>query len=102
MSNTKPHPARIEAIRFYQSKEKIMPHVIVKLWRGKSESQKTRLAAAIVTDVTQVLGYGKESVSAAFEEISARDWADKVYAPDILGNAAKLYKKPGNARASLP
>ena len=95
MSNTEQRPARIEAIRFCQSTEKIVPHVIVKLWPGKSESQKTRLAAAIVNDVTQVLGYGEESVSVALEEISARDWAEKVYAPDIVGNAENLYKKPG-------
>ncbi len=79
-----------------------MPHVIVKLWPGKSEFQKIRLAAAIATDVTQVPGYGEESVSVALEEISARDWAEKVYTPDILGNAEKLYKKPGYDRASLP
>jgi hypothetical protein len=28
-----------------------MPHVIVKLWPGKSEKQKTRLTEAIVKDV---------------------------------------------------
>ena len=72
-----------------------MPHVIVKLWPGKSERQKTRLTEAIVKDVTDVLGYGEESVSVAFEEISSRDWAEKVYKPDILGNSEKLYKKPG-------
>ena len=32
-----------------------MPHVIVKLWPGKSEQQKTRLAAAITKDVMDVL-----------------------------------------------
>jgi phenylpyruvate tautomerase PptA (4-oxalocrotonate tautomerase family) len=32
-----------------------MPHVIVKLWPGKSE-QKTRLAVAITKDVTEILG----------------------------------------------
>jgi hypothetical protein len=31
-----------------ESKEKIMPHVIVKLWPGKSEQQKARLAEARV------------------------------------------------------
>ena len=28
-----------------------------------------------------VLNYGDESVSVAFEEISAKDWQDKVYKP---------------------
>src|SRR2546430_3076355 len=72
-----------------------MPHVIVKLWPGKSEQQKRRLAEAITQDVMKVLNYGDESVSVAFEEVSAADWAEKVYKPDIVETSAKLYKKPG-------
>ena len=78
-----------------------MPHVIVKLWPGKAEEQKNRLAERISKDVMAVLGYGEESVSVAFEEISSRDWAEKVYKPDILGNSEKLYKKPGYDLSSL-
>ena len=72
-----------------------MPHVIVKLWPGKSEAQKKRLADRITQDVMEVLHYGDESVSVAFEEISARDWKEKVYKPDIVSQPDKLYKKPG-------
>lgn len=72
-----------------------MPHVIVKLWPGKSEQQKKRLADAIVQDVMNVLNYGAESVSVAIEEISAREWPEKVYRPDIIERSEKLYKKPG-------
>ena len=72
-----------------------MPHVIVKLWPGKSEEQKTRLAAEIVKDVTKVLNYGEESVSVAIEEVAPEDWAEKVYQPDIVNSPEKLYKKPG-------
>jgi 4-oxalocrotonate tautomerase len=72
-----------------------MPHVIVKLWPGKSEQQKTRLAEAITKDVMDVLQYGEESVSVALEEIQPQDWAEKVYKPDIQNNPDKLYKKPG-------
>ena len=72
-----------------------MPHVIVKLWQGKSEAQKTRLAEAIVKDVMSALHYGEESVSLAMEEVNPKDWAEKVYKPDIEGQWDKLYKKPG-------
>ncbi len=72
-----------------------MPHVIVKLWPGKSEQQKARLAEKIVEDVTKVLNYGEESVSVAFEEVEPQDWAEKVYKPDIVRNSERLYKKPG-------
>jgi len=44
-----------------------MPHVLVKLWPGKSEQQKNRLAEAIAKDVMDVLHYGEESVSVAME-----------------------------------
>ncbi len=74
-----------------------MPHVIVKLWPGKSEQQKRRLTEAIVKDVMNVLNYGEESVSVAIEEVPARDWAEKVYKPDIVENSEKLYQKPGYA-----
>lgn len=72
-----------------------MPHVIVKLWPGKSEQQKRRLAEAITRDITTVLHYGDESVSVALEEVSAAEWGEKVYRPDIVEKAATLYKKPG-------
>ena len=72
-----------------------MPHVIIKLWPGRSEEQKHELADRIAEDVVDVLHYGKESVSVGFEEISAQDWAEKVYRPDIQSQREKIYKKPG-------
>ena len=72
-----------------------MPHIIVKLWPGKSEKQKTKLAEEITRSVTSTLHYGEESVSVAFEEIEAKDWASQVYRADIVGHEDKLYKKPG-------
>ena len=72
-----------------------MPHVIVKLWPGKSEKQKKRLADAITRDVMEVLDYGEESVSVSLEEVPPAEWAEKVYRPYIVQSPAKLYKKPG-------
>ncbi len=72
-----------------------MPHVIVKLWPGKSEQQKQRLADAITRNVAELLGYGEESVSVGIEEVPSRDWADKVFGPDIRGKPDTIYKKPG-------
>jgi len=76
-----------------------MPHVIVKLWPGKTEQQKKQLAEAITKDVMSVLHYGEESVSVAMEEVKSQDWAEKVYRPEILKNPEKLYKKPGYPRS---
>ena len=73
----------------------VMPHVIVKLWPGKSDEQKRRLAQAITDDVMSFLSCGEPSVSVAFEEVSADQWADKVYRPDIMNKPETIYKKPG-------
>jgi 4-oxalocrotonate tautomerase len=72
-----------------------MPHVIVKLWPGKTADQKRRLSDAIVRDVTSILNYGDESVSVGFEEVASQDWTDRVFEPDILGKWDSLAKKPG-------
>jgi 4-oxalocrotonate tautomerase len=72
-----------------------MPHVIVKAWPGKTDEQKRKLAEAITRDVMSILGYGRESVSVAFEEIDASRWKDDVYVPDIQGRPDILLKKPG-------
>lgn len=74
-----------------------MPHIVVKLWPGKSEKQKRKLSDEITRSVMSTLHYGEESVSVAFEEIEAKDWASKVYRTDIVGHEDTLYKKPGYA-----
>ncbi len=79
-----------------------MPHVIVKLWPGKSEQQKARLAERITQAVTDVLGYGEESVSVSMEEVGPKDWAEQVYEPDIASKPERLYKKPGYDLSELP
>jgi 4-oxalocrotonate tautomerase len=72
-----------------------MPHVIVKLWPGKSEKQKVKLAGEITKAVMHVLNYGEESISVALEEIEPGVWMDQVYKPDILGKPDQIYKRPG-------
>jgi 4-oxalocrotonate tautomerase len=72
-----------------------MPHVIVKLWPGKSDAQKRELSDAIVRDVTGILDYRDEAVSVGFEEVAPDDWTARVYAPDIQNKWATLVKEPG-------
>jgi 4-oxalocrotonate tautomerase len=72
-----------------------MPHVIVKLYPGRSEQQKAQLAEKIVHDVVTIAKCEEKSVSVAFEEIKPEDWAEKVYKPDIREKQDYLYRKPG-------
>lgn len=72
-----------------------MPHVIIKLQPGRSEQQKAQLTQEIIKNVIDIAKCEEKSVSVAIEEIKSEDWAEKVYKPDILNQAEKLYKKPG-------
>ena len=75
-----------------------MPHVIVKMYPGRSDEQKLQLAEAIVKDVMAIAKVGDDAVSVAIEEVTPGDWTEKVYKPDILNSPGKLYKKPGYNR----
>jgi 4-oxalocrotonate tautomerase len=72
-----------------------MPHVIVKIWPGPSEKQKSRCADKIVEAIVSSLVIGEESVSVAIEEVGPAAWMAQVYRPDIEPNMDALYKKPG-------
>ena len=72
-----------------------MPHVIVKMYPGRSDQQKLQLAEAIVKDVMAIAKVGDDAVSVAIEEVTPGYWTEKVYKPDILNSPGKLYKKPG-------
>ncbi|CCE01730.1 tautomerase family protein [Bradyrhizobium sp. STM 3809] len=72
-----------------------MPHVIVKLYPGRSEQQKQALAKALTQAVMHTLNSAEDSVSVGIEDVAANDWTAKVYRPDIVDKAATIYKKPG-------
>ena len=72
-----------------------MPHVIVKLYPGRSKEQKQKLAEAIAKDIVAIAKCDHKSVSVAIEEIEKEEWAEKVYQPDIIDKKDCLYKKPG-------
>ncbi|TVM12988.1 4-oxalocrotonate tautomerase [Oceanidesulfovibrio indonesiensis] len=72
-----------------------MPHISVKLFPGRSEETKQRLADAIVKDVVEIIGCAESSVSVSIEDVSSGDWKDEVYDPEIRGKTEYLFKKPG-------
>lgn len=72
-----------------------MPHIIVKLWPGRTDEKKSQLLEKLVKDVTDTFDIGEDDVSLEFEEIKPEDWKEQVYIPDILNKWDKLAKKPG-------
>ena len=77
-------------------RERTMPHVIVKLWPGKSEQQKSSTCSS---DHQKCYGHsplrGRVGFGREVEEVKSEDWAEKVYKPDIQNKWDTLYKKPG-------
>jgi len=72
-----------------------MPHVIVKLYPGRSEQQKQDLAAAMTRAVMEIAGSAEASVSVAIEDVAPGEWTEKVWKPEIEGKQERLYKRPG-------
>ena len=72
-----------------------MPHIIVKLWPGKSEEQKIALAERMVEAMKEIMMVEEKGISIAFEEIEKGKWMEEVYSIDITGKESQLYKKPG-------
>lgn len=72
-----------------------MPHISIKLYPGRAEDQKRRLAREIVKDVVSVTGCEEKVVSVSIEEITPEDWPEKVYRPEIIDRQKLLYIAPG-------
>jgi 4-oxalocrotonate tautomerase len=72
-----------------------MPHVIIKLYPGRTVEKKKELAQKIVEDVAEIAGCKEKSVSVAIEEVKESEWMTKIYENDIFKNQDKLVIKPG-------
>jgi 4-oxalocrotonate tautomerase len=72
-----------------------MPHVIIKMYPGRTEEQKKKLVKAITDSIIKIIAVDEKVISIAVEDVSPEDWAEKVYRPDILEKQNTLYKKPG-------
>lgn len=72
-----------------------MPHIIVKLYPGRTDNVKRQLAEKIAGDVAEIADCKRRSISVAIEEIDPKDWAETVYRPDILQNEDSIVIQPG-------
>lgn len=72
-----------------------MPHVVVKMYPGRTQEQKEELSEMITQAVMESIGVEERTISIAVEEIPREDWDRLVYQPEIMGKAETLLKKPG-------
>ncbi len=74
-----------------------MPHVAVKLYAGKSEEEKQRIADAMTQALKDAIGSTTESVSVSIEDVPPSEWMSEVFDKEIVKNNHLLYKRPGYA-----
>lgn len=70
-----------------------MPHIIVKLWPGRNDEIKSKLAKRIANTVAEELNVDMGDVSVAIEEVPREEWGEKVYKAEIKNNPY-IYHKP--------
>lgn len=70
-----------------------MPHISVKMLKGRTEEQKKLAAMKLTEALKEALGCGDSHVSVTIEDFTAEEWQD-VFASDVTSKSDKLYKKP--------
>ena len=78
-------------------REVVMPHVIIKMYPGRTPGQKKELADRIVRAMEETIGAKPESISLSYEEVKPEDWHRQVVKPDIEGKKDRLFIAPGHA-----
>jgi 4-oxalocrotonate tautomerase len=69
-----------------------MPHVIVKLWPGKTDDQKNKLAGKITQAVVETMNITEDVISVGIEDIPQERWEEEVRKPEIIAKQNTIYK----------
>lgn len=70
-----------------------MPHISIKMLKGRTEDQKQDAAKKLTKALCEALGCSETHVSVAIDDFTAEEWQD-VFAEEIADNKS-IYKKPG-------
>ena len=77
-----------------------MPHISVKMLKGRTEEQKQAAAKKLTEALCEALGCRDAHITVGIEDFTVEEWQD-VFAEDIEGKADTLYKKPSYDPKSL-
>lgn len=72
-----------------------MPHATIRLYPGRSQAQKQRIAEEVTKAIMTAIGSSEASISVSVEDVAPGDWVEQVYKPEIIGKPDVLFKKPG-------
>ena len=69
-----------------------MPHIGIKMLKGRTQEQKEKLAAALVRTLTKELGCSEHYVTCTIEDFDAVQW-QKVFEEEVTKKQEKVFKK---------
>ena len=72
-----------------------MPHIVVKMYPGRSDIDKARLAEALSKAMIDTLGTSEKAISVGIEDVTPENWGVQVYRPEIAGKLDTIFKAPG-------
>lgn len=70
-----------------------MPHISVKMLKGRTDDQKQKLVNELKNTLKDVLGVSDASISVSIQDYTAQEWQDQFKA-EITDNMQNLWIKP--------
>ena len=77
-----------------------MPHISIKMLKGRTEEQKVKAAEAVTKALAEALGIGDFYITATIEDFTAEEWQEG-FKEEITDKPDKVYKKPNYDPKSL-
>jgi 4-oxalocrotonate tautomerase len=70
-----------------------MPHISVKMLKGRSDAQKEKLALELKNTLKQVLGASDKYISVSIQDYTAEEWQEQ-FKQEISDNMQNVWIKP--------
>ncbi|NCA67236.1 MAG: 4-oxalocrotonate tautomerase [Clostridia bacterium] len=70
-----------------------MPHIAVKMLKGRTEEQKKKIAVALTNALIESLSVPRAYISLSIEDYTAEEWQD-VFAQEVDNKGASIYVEP--------
>ncbi len=70
-----------------------MPHISIKMLKGRSELQKKKIAEALAKALEDSLPVSRDYISLTVEDYTAEEW-QQVYEEEVQSKQSSLYVRP--------
>lgn len=77
-----------------------MPHISLKMLKGRTDAQKEAAARALKAALMESIGCGESHVSVSVEDYTAQEWQE-IFAQEITAKGDKVLIEPGYDPKSL-